>query len=143
VSVEPRGGPPRNDEAQAGQDLGDIETTDNHTNTQRFYLRRCVAHPRRATAQDTLSQMKRRRAASRRLVSLDCGCGGDPWTCRCTNPPLSEKMIDAGRDAALHVLDGGHVPLLEIEVLQALWRRGGSDRALAVQLHEMSGSEVR
>ncbi|MDT5348319.1 MAG: hypothetical protein QOH91_1606 [Mycobacterium sp.] len=129
MSAEPRGGPPRNDEAQVRQDLGDIEATGNHTNT-RFYLRRCVTHPRRATAQDTLSQMKRRQSESRRHISLDCGCR-DPWTCRCTQPPLSDKMIDAGG-----------VPLLKIEVLQALWRRGGSDRQLAEQLHAATGGEI-
>jgi hypothetical protein len=85
--------------------------------------------------------MKRRRATSRRLVPLDCGCR-DPWPCRCTEPPLSERMIDAGRDAALHVLNTGNVPLLEIEVLRALYRRGGDDRALAVELHALAGREA-
>jgi hypothetical protein len=51
-------------------------------------------------------------------------------------------MIDAGRDAARHVLDGGQVPLLEIEVLQALWRRGGDDRRLAEELHKLTGGLV-
>lgn len=83
-------------------------------------------------------QLRGRRESSRRLVPLDCGCR-DPWPCRCTDPPLSERMIDAGRDAAQHILDTGRVPLLEIEVLQALWRRGGADRALAEQLHAATG----
>lgn len=84
------------------------------------------------------SPLTRRRKAAQRLVPLDCGCP-DPWPCRCTDPPLSNRMIDAGRDAATHILDGGHVPLLEIEVLRALWRRGGADRALAERLHELGG----
>ncbi|MGP4059018.1 hypothetical protein ACTWP6_30140 [Mycobacterium sp. 4D054] len=51
-------------------------------------------------------------------------------------------MIDAGRDAAQHILDGGDVPLLELEVLQALWRRGGADRAFAERLHELTGGAI-
>jgi hypothetical protein len=51
-------------------------------------------------------------------------------------------MIDAGRDAAEHILATGRVPLLELEVLQALWRRGGDDRALAEQLHAAAGGQV-
>jgi hypothetical protein len=55
---------------------------------------------------------------------------------------LSDKIIDAGRDASLHVLSTGRTPLLEIEVLQALWRRGGADRALAVRLHRLAGGVI-
>lgn len=80
---------------------------------------------------------KRRRRAVRRLVPLNCGCP-DPWPCRCTDPPLSDKMIDAGRDAALHFLAAGRVPLLKIEVLQGLYRRGGEDRELAELLHTLT-----
>ncbi|BBY36820.1 hypothetical protein MMAN_09540 [Mycobacterium mantenii] len=79
----------------------------------------------------------RRHAAASRLNPLDCGCR-DPWPCRCTVPPLSDKRIDAGRDAALHVLATGNVPLLEYEVLQALWRRGGKDRELAELLYTLT-----
>jgi DNA-binding MarR family transcriptional regulator len=51
-------------------------------------------------------------------------------------------MIDAGRDAALHILERGRIPLLEIEVLRALWRRGGGDRELAEKLHVLTGRVV-
>lgn len=88
-----------------------------------------------------LAVWKRRHAASRRLVPLDCGCR-DPWVCRCTDPPLSEHALDGWRDAALHVLGGGQMPLLPIEVLRALYRRGGPDRVLAEQLHTAPGSKV-
>ncbi len=88
-----------------------------------------------------LAGLHRRRSASPRLVPLDCGCR-DPWPCRCSDPPLSERMVDAGRDAALHVLDAGEIPLLQIEILQALYRRGGVDRALAEQLHALAGGVV-
>jgi hypothetical protein len=95
----------------------------------------------RSYPQDTASQLKRRRDAGRRLPTLDCGCA-DPWPCRRSEPPLTEKMIDAGRDAALHLLRCNAVPLLKFEVLQALWRRGGADRVLAEILHEACGGEI-
>jgi hypothetical protein len=76
------------------------------------------------------------------MVPLDCGCGPDPLSCRCTEPPLSERMIDAGRDAAVHILNIGEIPLLEIETLRALYRRGGTDRVLAEMLHAATGGAV-
>lgn len=86
---------------------------------------------------DQHSGWKRRRPAARRVVPLDCGCH-DPLPCRCSEPPLSEKSIDAGRDGALHLLADGYVPLLKVEVLQALYRRGGDDRELAELLHTLT-----
>lgn len=88
-----------------------------------------------------LTAWKRRQHAARRFSPLDCGCP-DPWPCRCSLPPLSDKMIDAGRDAALHVLALGQVPLLEVEVLQALWRRGGEDRELAELLYTLTDGAI-
>lgn len=67
-----------------------------------------TALPRQCAA-DT-RPWRQRRQASYRLIPLDCGCR-DPWPCRCTVPPLSDKTVDAGRAAALHVLDQGRVPL--------------------------------
>lgn len=84
---------------------------------------------------------KRRHEAARRVVPLDCGCP-DKWPCCCSEPPLSDRMIDGGRDAALHVLAVGQVPLLETEVLQALWRRGGADRELAELLQRLTDGQV-
>lgn len=92
--------------------------------------------------QDIRNQLGRRRSAAKRLVPLECGCS-DPHPCRCTEPPLSEKMIDAGRDAAVHIMDNtGRVPLLQTEVLRALYRRGGDDRVLAEKLHAMTGGRI-
>lgn len=88
-----------------------------------------------------LAAWKRRHAAARRVVSLDCGCR-DPWPCRCTQPPLSEQRIDAGRDSAIRLLALGYVPILEIEVLQALWRRGGVERELAESLFDATGGAI-
>ncbi|ORB16875.1 hypothetical protein BST37_05880 [Mycobacterium noviomagense] len=85
--------------------------------------------------------MRRRRAASWRLVPLDCGCR-DPWPCRCTQPPLTDCQLDGWRDAAQHVLDEGYMPLVPLEVRRALWRREGTDRRLAELLHRGCGGAV-
>lgn len=90
---------------------------------------------------DILSQLRRRRRAAERLAPLDCGCS-DPWPCRCTEPPLTDRALDAWRDAAGHLFDAGKTPLLPLEVLQALYRRGGADRALAKELHAASSGAI-
>jgi hypothetical protein len=88
-------------------------------------------------------QLRRRRAATYRLAPLGCGHHSDPWLCTCSSSPaLSEKMIEAARDAALHILSNGQVPRLEVAVLQALWRRGGADRTLAEDLHQAGGEMI-
>lgn len=81
---------------------------------------------------NTLAQL-RRRSASQRLTILDCGCA-DPWPCRCTETPLSARVVDGWRDAAEYIRATGKMPLLPAEVLRALYRRGGDDRVLAEQL---------
>jgi len=58
-------------------------------------------------------------------------------------PPLSERFIDGSRDAAVHIITAtGKAPLLELEVLQALWRRGGVERRLAQRLFELTGGQI-
>lgn len=104
---------------------------------------RATSTPPSATAEsictaDILAQLRRRRRAAERLPLLDCGCA-DPWPCRCTTPPLTDRDVDNWRDAAGHVMDTGKVPLLPVEVLRALYRRGGEDRALAERLHAATG----
>ncbi len=95
----------------------------------------------RSCQQDTASQLSRRREAARRSVPLHCNCR-DPWVCRCAEAPPSDATVDAGRAAAEHLLYAGCVPLLETKVLQALWRRGGDDRAFAERLHQLTGGLV-
>lgn len=68
-----------------------------------------------------LGQLHRRRAASRRLAPLICGCR-DPWPCRCNQPPLTEHALDNWRAAAEHVLAAGWMPLVPLEVAQLLHR---------------------
>jgi len=92
----------------------------------------------RPKVEATAAQLRARRAAGCRLPPLDCGCR-DPWPCRCTRPPLSERTVNGYRDAARHVLRDGNTPALPLEVLRALWRRGGADRELADELHELGG----
>lgn len=95
-------------------------------------------HPHRSSY---LCQLRLRRAASRRMLSLDCGCQ-DSWTCRCTDPPLSVNYLDSWVATCELLLANGCTPMVPIEVLQALWRRGGADRRLAQELHQRAGGVV-
>ncbi len=51
-------------------------------------------------------------------------------------------MVDAGALAARHLIALGHTPLLDIEVMQAMWRRDGADRRLAQQVHQLTGGMI-
>ena len=88
--------------------------------------------------QDLRAQLERRRDKANRSVPLDCGCR-DPLGCRCTEPPLSDRALDAWAAAAWHILKLGQMPLVPLEVRRALWRRGGRDRELGKLLHERCG----
>lgn len=88
--------------------------------------------------QDLASQLRRRRDAAARSVPLACGCR-DPWPCRCGEGPPTDRMLDAGADAARHLVAAGYTPLLPADVLRALWRRGGHDRAMAQSLYGLGG----
>lgn len=85
-----------------------------------------------------VEQLRRRRAAAARSAPLACGCA-DPWPCTCTDPPLTAQALDGWAAAARHVLALGRTPLLPVEVLRALHRRGGPDRDLAEALHRATG----
>jgi hypothetical protein len=86
--------------------------------------------------------LHRRRTAAAQSVPLDCGCR-DPWTCDCTENLFDrdgfDRWVDAGGAAARHLLEVGCTPILETDVLQALWRRGGPERALAQHLFALAG----
>jgi hypothetical protein len=92
----------------------------------------------RVYGNELAAQLDARRTASWRLPPLGCGCR-DPLECRCTPPPPTERMVDAGRAAALHLLELGHTPILEPGTLRGLWARSGHDRALARYLHTLTG----
>jgi hypothetical protein len=83
-----------------------------------------------------LAGLHRRRVAAARSVPLDCGCCRDPLLpCQCSQPALSVHAVDSWRDAALHIIEQGYMPLVPIEVRRALFRRGGRERQLAGLLH--------
>ncbi|WP_245672818.1 hypothetical protein [Aldersonia kunmingensis] len=52
---------------------------------------------------------------------------------------MSSNALDGWRDAALSVLAAGRTPIVPLEALRALWRRGGADRELAEDLHALAG----
>lgn len=94
--------------------------------------------------QDNASQLRRRRAASQRLVRLvDCCGARDPLSCRChtPSPPLSSHAMDAWRAAIERTLPIGP-PLVPLEVLQQLWRNGRSDRQLAQRVWDETGGRI-
>lgn len=96
-------------------------------------------HSARACSNDTgLPGHARWRNQVRRMRRLDCGCRD---VCHCTTPPLSDSQLDGWALAAGYVLaTTGQIPMLPVEVLRALYRRGGDDRALAEKLHAAGGA---
>ena len=129
-------GPPERERPQRfrnrqGPNHESATTTDEPTPT---------TQPRRCALDTVPVAWRRRRQAGYRLVPMDCGCRtADPWPCRCTQPPLTDRALDGWRDAANHVLDCGQIALVPLEVRRALWRRQGSDRLLAERLHQACG----
>jgi hypothetical protein len=94
--------------------------------------------------QDVASQLRRRREASQRLVRLADCCGArDPLECRCHDPrpQLSERAIEAWRAAIERTLPIGP-PVVPLEVLQRMYRNGGSDRQLAERVWAETGGLV-
>jgi len=56
---------------------------------------------------------------------------------------LSDNQITAWADCARFILDtAGVTPVLPVEVLRALYRRGGDDRALAEKIHAATGGVI-
>ncbi len=63
--------------------------------------------------------------------------------CDCAATALSDNQIDGWADCARYILaTTGCSPMLPLEVLRALWKRGGEDRALAEKLHRVTIAEV-
>ena len=81
------------------------------------------------------AQLARRRSAIHRLPPLECGCV-DPWRCHCDEPELLERRIDGLSAAIAHLLDAGLTPIVPIDDLRAVWRRGGAERRLAAAVAE-------
>lgn len=93
--------------------------------------------PASANESMTLALARRTKAASR-LPALPCGCR-DPWSCACIRRPLTSQALDGWGDAAGQILAAGHTPMVPIEAMRALWRRGGADRDLVRRLSALSG----
>ncbi|OWY81913.1 hypothetical protein D1O33_03430 [Rhodococcus rhodochrous] len=70
-----------------------------------------------------------------RLPPLECGCV-DPWWHRCNEPGPSQRRTDALTAAAAHLLDVGLTPIMPVDDLRELWRRGGPERRLAATVAE-------
>ncbi|WP_254072914.1 hypothetical protein [Rhodococcus rhodochrous] len=81
------------------------------------------------------AQLARRRSAIHRLPPLECGCV-DPWWHRCNEPGPSQRRTDALTAAAAHLLDVGLTPIMPVDDLRELWRRGGPERRLAATVAE-------
>ena len=129
--------PPGRKRPDATPDTGPIQKSADTTTDKT----KITAQPRRCRSE---TWTRRRRQAAQRLTPLDCGCRDPLLACRCEPPPepLSERMVDAGADAARHILEIGCVPLLQLEVLRALYRRGGDDRQFAQELYTLAGGEA-
>lgn len=88
----------------------------------------------RPATKNTLSQqLTRRRHAAQRSEPLDCGCS-DPWICRCHDPELTDRQIEAAINAAEYLLAHKLPPLLTIPVRRALWRAGRRDLATITEV---------
>jgi hypothetical protein len=88
---------------------------------------------------------RRRREAALRLPPIGrCGCIRDPDLDRhrCGARPLTDHQLDGWRATAQHLLEVGCPPLLELDVLRALHKRGGDNRQLAQELYELAGGVV-
>ncbi len=60
----------------------------------------------------------------------------DAWICRCYDAPLTEKMVDGYRDAALHLAAHGLLAAPRIPEMRTLWKRGGDDQRLVCAIAE-------
>jgi hypothetical protein len=97
--------------------------------------------PIRTSSRTHSSGSARRYAASRRMPPLaPCGCRRDPEydRHRCDGE-ISDHVAQAGAQAARHLIGVGFTPIVGIETLRALHRRGGHDRKLAQELYDLAG----
>jgi hypothetical protein len=117
-----------------GKETAPTEAGADPTNTKQTQQ---SLHPHDNAGRQILHDLKRRRAAARRIPLLNCGRHSDPWTCRCHDGPPSVKMTDAAREAGEYLLSHGLTPLLDFKSLGELYRRGGDDREAAVRLARM------
>lgn len=78
-------------------------------------------------------QLRQRRSASYRLPALNCGCR-DPWPCRHPDDQVTDREVNGYRDAAQHLLAHGLTPVPNLPAMRAMWKRGGDQQRLAMQI---------
>jgi hypothetical protein len=118
-----------------GEEPGPTAKTGSHQQSARSTDKPMICHP-------GVAGWLRRRRAAQRLMPLDCGCA-DPWPCRCRRAdPLTDHQVDGWRAAALDIIEDGHAPIVPVEVVRRLWKRGGRDRELAERLRALTGGMV-
>lgn len=97
--------------------------------------RACAPQPRVSDCSAPV-RMRRRAEAAHRLE------GGDPWPREHDALELSADAVSAWAYAANHLLADGLTPIVPVEVLRELHRRGGQDRAVAVEVYESGGTSA-
>jgi hypothetical protein len=113
-------------------------TTTSHTTTRAEGFLQSISLPARQCHGDTVVGLRRRRAASQRLVPLADGVQ-DPW--QPYRPErLSDVQIQAAVDAAEHLIAQNLPPLFDDATLKAMWKAGHRD--LAEHLHAAAGGLV-
>lgn len=123
-------GPPEKDEGRAH-----VPAATTYTYTTSHHHEASSRHSRRCSGRG--GGLVVRRATALRMPPLGmCGCVRDPdvdrHRCRDTEP--SDKQVDGYRDAVGHLRDLGLTPAGFTDELRLLWRRGGQDRRLAVEV---------
>jgi len=116
-------------------EVGPRDTTPEGTDTT------STPAPIRTSSQTHSNGSRLRWESARRLPPLaPCGCVRDPAhdRHRC-HALISDRMVEAGAQAARHILGHGCTPILDRATLRALYQRGGHDRALAQRLRELAG----
>ena len=76
-----------------------------------------------------------RRQAAQRVPILPCGRHADPWPCRCTDDPLTEKHLDAWASTIAHLAALDCPAVVPVEALDGLRRRGGAGAQAAALAH--------
>ncbi len=83
-----------------------------------------------------IAGLKRRREAARRLPRLEGCTTSDPWTHRRADR-ITEQYIDGYKATAQHQLANGLAPTPNLHAMRAMWKRGGHDQRIAMQIAEL------
>jgi hypothetical protein len=61
---------------------------------------------------------------------MPCGCGPDPWVCRCATDGPDDGAVDAYAAAITHLAAHGLTGAPFVPELRVLWRRGPGGRRI-------------